>query len=225
MATASILVGILGALLIGAMSPGPSFVLVSRTAVTSSRPAGLAAAVGMGLGGAVFGSLALLGLSALLAKVHWLYVFLKLLGGAYLIYLAVMIWRSAPKPLAAPGDQISSSGKNLYKPFLSALLVQLSNPKTAVVYGSIFAAFLPTRPELWLLLILPPLIFAIETFWYAVVALVFSAKRPHAMYLRSKTWVDRAASLVMGILGYRLIADSVASSQAMDMANAFSSEF
>jgi hypothetical protein len=41
---------IFGAILIGAMSPGPSFVLVARTAVAVSRPAGIATALGMGLG-------------------------------------------------------------------------------------------------------------------------------------------------------------------------------
>lgn len=45
------LVGILGALLVGAISPGPSFVLVSRIAVKMSRKDGLAAALGMGIGG------------------------------------------------------------------------------------------------------------------------------------------------------------------------------
>ena len=48
-----ILLSILGAVMIGAISPGPSFVLVSRTAMTSSRRDGLAAALGDGDGGAI----------------------------------------------------------------------------------------------------------------------------------------------------------------------------
>ncbi len=42
------LLGILGALLVGAVGPGPSSVFISRIAVTSSRRDGLAAALGMG---------------------------------------------------------------------------------------------------------------------------------------------------------------------------------
>ncbi|HWT19358.1 MAG TPA: LysE family translocator, partial [Variovorax sp.] len=38
------LLGIAGAMIVGAMSPGPSFVMVARTAVSSSRGDGLAAA-------------------------------------------------------------------------------------------------------------------------------------------------------------------------------------
>ena len=55
----------------------------------------VAAALGMGLGGALFGTLALAGLSALLLQVEWLYMTLKLIGGAYLVYLGIRMWRSA----------------------------------------------------------------------------------------------------------------------------------
>ena len=51
---------IFGAILIGAISPGPSFVLVARTAIAVSRPAGMATAVGIGLGGLMFAGAALL---------------------------------------------------------------------------------------------------------------------------------------------------------------------
>ena len=52
--TASTLMIVLGAILLGAISPGPSFVLVARTAVAVSRRDALATALGMGAGGLVF---------------------------------------------------------------------------------------------------------------------------------------------------------------------------
>lgn len=54
------LFGFLGALLLGAMSPGPSFVLVLRLSVAGSRCSGIAAVLGIGVGGAIFVLLALL---------------------------------------------------------------------------------------------------------------------------------------------------------------------
>lgn len=57
------LLGIAGAMAVGAMSPGPSFVMVARTAV-ASRSDGLAAALGMGAGGLAFSIAALAGLKA-----------------------------------------------------------------------------------------------------------------------------------------------------------------
>jgi threonine/homoserine/homoserine lactone efflux protein len=91
MSTSAVLLAILATLLVGAISPGPSFLLVSRISVVQSRGHGLAAALGMGVGGTVFAGLALLGLAALLSQIVWLDAMLKLAGGAYLIWLGIRI--------------------------------------------------------------------------------------------------------------------------------------
>lgn len=195
---------ILGAVVIGAASPGPSFVLVARIAVAGSRPDGLMAALGMGVGGVTFGGLALIGLHAVLSEVAWLYLVLKVAGGLYLLYLAIRLWRGAADPIPAPpadgGQRI-----NLLRSFVLALATQLSNPKAAIVYGSIFAALLPPAPEPWVFVVLPLGIFAIEVGWYAIVATAFSAPRPRAAYLRAKSAIDRVAGAVLGALGLRLV--------------------
>lgn len=204
----AIIAAILGAVLIGAISPGPSFVMVLRTSIAHSRRDGLAAALGMGLGATLFGALALLGLTALLAQVEWLYMVLKLAGGAYLIYLAVRIWRGAREPIVIPPTAAVKS-TNLRRSFSMALMTQLSNPKTAVAYASLFAALLPPQVSSWMVLVLPPLIFVIETSWYAVVAVVFSAQRPRLAYVRAKAWIDRVTALVIGGLGLRLVYETI----------------
>lgn len=204
MSETGIIAAILAAVLIGAMSPGPSFVMVLRTSIALSRRDGLAAAVGMGLGGALFGAMALLGLTALLAQVEWLYMVLKLAGGAYLIYLAIRIWRGAQTPIAIPATAAFKSN-SLRRSFSVALMTQLSNPKTAVAYASVFAALLPPQFPGWMVLILPPLIFVVETSWYAVVSVVFSSGRPRAAYVKAKTWIDRVTAFVIGGLGLRLV--------------------
>jgi threonine/homoserine/homoserine lactone efflux protein len=198
------LLAILGALAIGAISPGPSLILVVRTSVAQSRRDGLASAFGMGAGGVVFAALALLGLQALLTQAAWLYLALKVAGGAYLIYLAIRMWRAAGEPIAFGVDSNAIKAKPC-RSFLIGLMTQLSNPKTAVVYASIFAALLPAQAPLWLLLVLPPLVFALETGWYAAVALLVSSPRPRSVYLGSKRWIDRTAGAVLGALGGRLI--------------------
>ncbi|MGP9818448.1 LysE family translocator [Salinarimonas sp. NSM] len=202
---ALVLLGILGALLAGAISPGPSFVLVCRSAMLYSRKAGLSAALGMGLGGAIFGSLALLGLGALLREVPSLHVALKLVGGAYLLYLACRIWRGATEILDVREADATGGERHLRRVFWLSLTTQLSNPKTAVVYGSIFAAFLPANPPVGLLLALVPGIFLVEFAWYAVVGTVFSSRRPQAAYLRSKRAIDRVIALILGGLGGKLL--------------------
>jgi threonine/homoserine/homoserine lactone efflux protein len=202
---ASLLV-ILGAVALGVISPGPSFVLVARTAIAVSRRAGLAAALGMGVGGVVFAGLALLGLQAVLGSVSGLHAGLQAAGGLYLAYLGWRIWRGASQPLVmAQAPEESGHPAGLWRAFMLGLVTQLSNPKTAVVYGSIFAALLPADPPVWLIAALLPLLFTLQTGWYVAVALVLSLPRPRTAYLRSKTRIDRLAGAVLGVLGARLV--------------------
>jgi threonine/homoserine/homoserine lactone efflux protein len=196
------------AMLIGAVSPGPSFLLVARISLSQSRCHGLAAAFGMGLGGAVLATLAVIGLQAIFARVEWLYLATKIGGGAYLLYLAYRLWRGASQPLTGVGDASAVRGSVL-RSFALALVTQLSNPKTVIYYSSVFAALLPVNPSLAVIVVLPALLFLVEGGWYAIVALAFSTQRPRAAYLSYKSWIDRSAGILMAGLGLRLIFGSV----------------
>jgi threonine/homoserine/homoserine lactone efflux protein len=200
---------IAGAVTLGAMSPGPSFLMVARTALAVSRADGVAAALGMGLGAVLFALAALLGLHVVLSAVPWLYAAVKALGGAYLLWLGWHIWRGAKKPLElalAPGGE--GTGGTFLRSFALGLATQVSNPKTAVVYASIFVSLLPRELPAALTLVLPLLVFVIEAGWYAVVALVLSASSPRATYLRARTTLDRIAGGVMAALGVKLLVEA-----------------
>nr|WP_298687352.1 LysE family transporter [uncultured Dongia sp.] len=191
------------AMLIGAISPGPSFLLVARISLSQSRRHGLASALGMGLGGMILATLAVIGLQALFMQVEWLYMAFKIGGGAYLVYLGYLLWRGAKQPLTAAAAAPSRSG--VFRTFLLALATQLSNPKTVIFYSSVFAALLPATPSAGTMILLPVLLFLVEGGWYTAVALAFSTSKPRAAYLRAKTWIDRIAGAVMAGLGLRLI--------------------
>ena len=198
---------ILGAILIGAVSPGPSFVLVARTAIAVSRSDGLATALGMGFGGLIFAGLALLGLHVVLTNVPWLHLALKLAGASYLLYLAFRLWRGANDPVVT-ADLPSDRARNVLRSFGFGLATQLSNPKTAIWYASVFTAVLSEQSPHWLAAIVLPMIFAIEAGWYALVAVAFSSPGPRHSYLRLKRWIDRLAGGVMALLGVKLIWDA-----------------
>ena len=204
------LLSITAALAVGAVSPGPSFVLVARTAVSASRREGVATALGMGTGAAIFALAALLGLHALFTAVPWVYTALKVLGGVYLIYLAYRIWRGASQPLTvnAPTPVLApapAADHDVRRTFLIGLGTQLSNPKTAIVFSSVFAALLPRTPPSYFFGALPFIAFCIDAGWYTIVACTLSSPASRSAYLRYKTLVDRAAGGVMGALGIRLI--------------------
>ncbi len=199
---------ILSALLAGAVSPGPSFILVARIAMGISRGDGVAAAIGMGAGGVIFSVLALMGLQAVLIKIPVLYLVLKIFGGLYLIYIAIRIWRGAGQTLMMAQENVPMEA-TIKRSFFTGLFTQLSNPKTALVYAGIFAALLPMDIPAIIYFILPPLVFLLETGWYVIIALILSAERPRSAYLKTKSIFDRIAGFTMASLGLKLISSGM----------------
>jgi threonine/homoserine/homoserine lactone efflux protein len=193
------------ALGIGAVSPGPSFIMVSQTALSASRRAAVASALGMGIGGVVFATLALVGLVRALDAAPALYVALKVAGGGYLVFIAVRMVLSAKRPPMSPGSHQAAEGRSAKASLLRGVVTQLANPKTAVVYASVFAALMPRDVSLIVVACIPLVVFVVETGWYAVVAFALSAGPLRARYLAAKRWIDRAAGGVLGILGARLV--------------------
>ena len=200
----SSLAAIFGVLCVGTVSPGPSFVMVARTAVSSGQAEATAASLGMGIGGVIFAIVALAGLQALLLAVPTLYVVLKLAGGLYLAYLGVRIWRGAGERLTVSSEPATKREGSLLRSLIFGLGTQLSNPKTAIVYASVFATFLPNGVGFQSGVALVVMVFLLETSWYALVALVLSAEKPRKAYLRFKSLIDRVAGGMIFLLGMKL---------------------
>lgn len=202
------LIGIAIALSIGAASPGPSFVMVARTAAASTRINGISAAMGMGVGGFLFASLSLMGLIAFLTAVPTVYLLIKAAGGIYLAYLGIQIWRGAKQPLLATVDDSAQTQTNIVRHFGLGLATQLSNPKTAIVYAGVFATFLPTMPSLQFKLAVMILVLVIETMWYSLVATMLSTETSRKSYLKAKSSIDRLTGGIMLVLGLKLAVSS-----------------
>lgn len=141
MVTSTALVGIALVALGLVLTPGPNMLyLVSRT-LTQGRAAGLISLLGVAVGFLCYVVTAALGLTALFSVVPFLYDAIKLLGAAYLLYLAWQALRSSSpfEPRELPAD----SRRRL---FTMGLVTNLLNPKMAVLYMSLLPQFIdPAR--------------------------------------------------------------------------------
>lgn len=190
------------AILFGAMSPGVSFLLVARTAISSSRRAALAVAAGMGFGALIFAAIALAGLHTLLTLIPSLYTGLKMAGGCYLLWLALKMFRRPSNRLidSAIVEEVSVSNA-----FLTGLFTQISNPHTALVFASIFSSVLSATIQPAMYIILPLMAFTIDVCWYAVVAYLLSTDGPRLAYIKYRKVIDKLSGGVMAFLGIRLL--------------------
>jgi len=190
------------AILFGAMSPGVSFLLVARTAMSSSRQAALAVAAGMGFGAFIFAVIALAGLHTLLTLIPSLYTGLKLAGGCYLLWLAVKMFR---RPSNGFNDLTETEEVSASKAFMTGVFTQISNPHTALVFASIFSAALSKNIQPVMYIILPTMAFVIDVLWYAVVACLLSTHGPRQAYIKYRKFIDKLSGGIMALLGIRLL--------------------
>jgi threonine/homoserine/homoserine lactone efflux protein len=119
------------------LSPGPNGLLALTHGALHGRRKALWTIAGGALGFVVLIALSMFGIGALLqASIGWLVV-LKWLGGAYLVWLGIQVWRSPPIGLELRATNVPRvAGWSLFR---QGALSALTNPKGLLF----FAAFLP----------------------------------------------------------------------------------
>jgi threonine/homoserine/homoserine lactone efflux protein len=188
-----------------AMSPGPAFLLVSRTAAGSTRRSALLTAGGTASASVIWAAAALLGVQMILTRAAGIYHVLQFLGGLYLCYIGISIWRGASVPLPAviPAEVAAR------RSYGRALLLGLSNPKIIVFFGTIFTtAFDPSAPAAFKLAALL-VVTIIETTWYTSLATLFGISPIQRSYRKMKKALERTFGSLMFLFGGRLTWSSV----------------
>lgn len=180
--------------------PGLDMALVTGSALTSGLRGGLAAVVGIVVGGAVHVVINATGVSALL--MHWPAAFNALLvaGSLYMVWIGLGIWRSAGKPSeSSPSHPIEAGWKShpqasSWAIFLRGMLNCLLNPKAYAFMLAVFPVFLrtPARGIAAQALVLGTIIAANQIVVYGAVAgLAARAKNVSAPAQGANTWLAR----------------------------------
>lgn len=120
--------------------PGPATLLTMARAASSGTRVGIATGAGIAVGDIIHTSMAIVGLSAIIATSALLFSLVKYAGAGFLIYLGIRAMLDKA-PIVLNGAPAISAGRA----FRQAVLTEVLNPKTALF----FLAFLPqfVRPE------------------------------------------------------------------------------
>ncbi|SFI84116.1 LysE family translocator [Jannaschia pohangensis] len=193
------MIAVLAAFSLVAVAPGPANLAVSVVAMSHGIGPALRMAAGLALGLAVWGVIACLGFGALLAGSEVALTALRLLGGAYLCWLAS---RSAR---AALGPRAVAAAPSPVRPFRTGLLLNLSNPKA--VFAWLAALSMGLGPEAG------PGFVTLATAFCAVIglcnylgwALLLSRGPVRRAYARAAVWIDGVVAALFAAAGLGLI--------------------
>lgn len=118
------------------LSPGPNGLLALTHGALHGRRKALYTIFGGAFGFVAVIALSLFGIGALLkTSLAWLTV-MKWVGGAYLVWLGIQVWRSPPIGIEIRGSAQSRAGGSLFR---QGALSAITNPKALLF----FTAFLP----------------------------------------------------------------------------------
>lgn len=118
------------------LSPGPNGLLALTHGALHGRHKAMYTILGGAAGFVTIVALSMFGIGALLqTSLIWLVV-LKWVGGAYLVWLGIQVWRSPPIGLDVQGSALPRAGWSMFR---QGALSALTNPKGILF----FAAFLP----------------------------------------------------------------------------------
>ena len=184
--------------------PGPDFVGVVRSSLTRGTTAGLLTTLGVTIGLGMYATLSLLGLSAVLVKYQWLTWAVRVLGGAYLVYLGIRLLRAKPGKLQDMAAQGPLRGNAL----LFGFFVTLTNPKAIVLFASVFATAVTASTPHWLMAVMIALVMASALVWYSIVSLFMSSGPVMRRFQNARHWIERVAGASFVLIGGRIIADA-----------------
>jgi threonine efflux protein len=186
------------------VTPGANALLVSQLAANGHKRAALYASLGVCTVTLVWATLAVLGLSAVFSAVPKLRIAAQIAGGMYLIYVAIRLW-CAGQAHGGKGAHALAA----WPAYRLGFLTNITNPKSALFFASVFATALPHAASTAMLILATALVVFNALLWHVFLALAFSHPWMQAGYAKQRTLLNRIAAAIVGAIGSRLLITSL----------------
>ncbi len=179
-----------------AAAVGPISLLTMRRTLAHGRRYGLVSGLGVAAADATYGAVAAFGLTAITAVLVGARTALGLLGGAFLIWLAIRTIRARPAATAADPDD----RPGLAAAFLSIYGLTLTNPATILSFAGIFAGLGLTGGGGLDAAVLTLGVFLGSSLWWVLLTTVVGLLRER-ITAGVLVWINRISGAVLLVFG------------------------
>ena len=128
-----------GTSLLLALAPGPDNLFVLAQSATCGAKSGLAVVAGLITGLVCQTLAAAMGIAAVVAATPWLFWAVRLVGAAYLLYLAVGAWRSGVSE--AHAGTVAGNAPSMASLWRRGVIMNVTNPKVQIFFLAFFPQF------------------------------------------------------------------------------------
>ncbi|KQY88842.1 MULTISPECIES: LysE family translocator [Roseateles] len=191
--------------LLATFAPGPGVLLAISNSVAVGPRQTAFSSLGNAAGLFIVSGAATAGMGALLAVSASGFLIVKAVGAAYLVYLGIRQWRSAPQPLAAASTS-AAQPHTAGRLFLQGLGVAVTNPKAILFFTALFPQFLtPGAPLLPQTLLLTATFTALALISHAFYVGLFRSLRRFLTEARHMRLFNRVSGGLFVLLGLSLL--------------------
>lgn len=207
-AVAAVIATVVVAHFLALVSPGPDFLLIVKSAVRHTKGQALGVAVGIAAANGIYIGLCIVGVGSLLATSLVVMTVLKILGGAFLLYVAFQALRSKKADygfVTAETDDPSAGRRSFGRELVTGFLSGISNPKNILFYLGLFSVVLTNDVGLGFKIALGVWMTTVVFLWDAFIIYVLSQKRVKRVFGRVAFYVDKVAGTLLGLVGLKLV--------------------
>ena len=183
----------------GAISPGPSLVVVLSNTIVGGRMQGMMTGIGHGLGFSIYAFIAVMGSSSVFLANEQLFNLLQVIGALVLIWLAFKLIAYKKSNSFVKYEE---SG---YRGFFEGFMIAFLNPKILVFLVAVFSQFLNTdfnNSDRFFMAIIAG---AIDTMWYVFVAAVLAGTTVVNKLRENAVIINRMIGMVLFMISILLI--------------------
>ena len=192
--------------LLGAISPGPSMVVVINNAIFKNRFHGILTSLGHGIGIGIYALFAVLGIALIIKTNIFIFNGLKLISIIFLIYLG---YKSITNQNNLNFDELDL--KSGIESFFQGLSISLLNPKIFIWFVAIYSQFMSIENDLIFNIYLILTAGIVDTTWYIVLTFLVTSNVA-LEFIKSKSKVlQKIVGLVFLLIGLFLLFQVLAS--------------
>lgn len=181
---------------------GPIGVLCIRRTLTDGRTAGFVSGLGAATADAVYGAIAGFGLTAVSGLLAREQVWLRLIGGLFLVYLGARAFLAAPARLGSSGAPVVSLGGA----YATTLALTLANPMTILSFAAIFAGLgIVAARDYASAGALVAGVFTGSAAWWLILSSLAGMARSR-LGSEALRWVNRGAGIIITAFGLLILA-------------------
>lgn len=188
--------------LLGAMTPGQSFIIILKHAMSGGRFNGLVASLGHGLGVMLYAIATIVGLAVIIQKTPWLFDLIRYSGAVFLVWLA---YNALTSKAGAAGFSAEDDTVTLRQSFSEGLMISFLNPKLAIFFLALFSQFVDDGAGWPQKFIMVATVTGIDTLWYCLLSLLLTHSIMLDKLRNNVHIVERLSGIVLLAVALRVV--------------------